>query len=114
MLDFASSSFGVCTFVAVDIYVFQVTFLFDHVMWLTTVYRFIIYTLIMLTTAHVDRGRPTLKDDERFRHGLIHNLQEKLFITVLLCTAPTPLEIRSPSKRLSRRLVIIFIQRKKQ
>ena len=68
----------------------------------------------MLTTAHVDRGGPTLKDDERYRHVLVRDLQEKLFITVLLCTAPTPLEIRSPSKRLSRRLVIIFIQRKKQ
>ena len=43
----------------------------DVVMWLTTVYRFIVYTLIILTTAHHDRGRPTLKDDERFRHGLV-------------------------------------------
>ena len=25
----------------------------------------------MLTIAHADRGRPTLKDDERFRNGLV-------------------------------------------
>ena len=42
----------------------------------------LIYTL---TTAHPYRGRPTLEDDERFRHGLVCVLQEKLFITVLLC-----------------------------
>ena len=27
----------------------------------------------MLTIAHADRGRPTLKDDERFRNGYFHN-----------------------------------------
>ena len=36
------------------------------VMWLTTVYRFIIYALMMLTIAPAERGRTTLKDDERF------------------------------------------------
>ena len=30
----------------------------------------------MLTTAHADRGRPTLKDDERFRNGLVRDLNE--------------------------------------
>ena len=64
----------------------------------------------MLTTAHADRGSPTLKDDERFWHELVRDLQEKLFITVLLPPPHPihpltgPLEIRSPSKRLSRRL----------
>ena len=59
----------------------------------------------MLTTAHADRGRPTLKDDERFRQVLVRDLQDKLSITVLLCPLTAPLEIRSRSKRLSRRLV---------
>ena len=27
----------------------------------------------MLTIAHADRGRPTLKDDERFRNGYFHD-----------------------------------------
>ena len=27
----------------------------------------VLYTLTMLTIAHADRGRPTLKDDERFQ-----------------------------------------------
>ena len=31
----------------------------------------VLYTLTMLTIAHADRGRPTLKDDERFRNGLV-------------------------------------------
>ena len=45
----------------------------------------------MLTTAHADRGSPTLKDDERFWHELVRDLQEKLFITVLLPPPhPTP------------------------
>ena len=30
----------------------------------------------MLTIAHADRGRPTLKDDERFRNGLVRDLNE--------------------------------------
>ena len=29
----------------------------------------------MLTTAHANRGRPTLKDDERFRNGLVRDLK---------------------------------------
>ena len=45
-------------------------------MWLTTV--LILNTLTMLTTAHADRGRPTLKDDEHFRNGLVRDLKEKL------------------------------------
>ena len=28
----------------------------------------------MLTIAHTHRGRPTLKDDERFRNGLVHDV----------------------------------------
>ena len=36
----------------------------------------VLYTLTMLTTAHADRGRPTLKDDERFRNGLVRDLNE--------------------------------------
>ena len=64
----------------------------------------------MITTAHAARSRPTLKDDERFRHGLVRDLQEKLFITVLLCPLTAPLEIRSTSKRLSRRLVLFYFQ----
>ena len=38
------------------------------VMWLASI--LIIYTLTMLTIAHADRGRPTLKDDERFRNRM--------------------------------------------
>ena len=36
----------------------------------------VFYTLTMLTIAHADRGRPTLKDDERFRNGLVRDLNE--------------------------------------
>ena len=57
------------------------------VMWLTTIYRYTIYTPIMLTIAHTDRGRPTLKHDQRFRHGLVRNLQQKLFY--LFYSAPS-------------------------
>ena len=35
----------------------------------------VINTLTMLTTAHANRGRPTLKDDERFRNGLVRDLK---------------------------------------
>ena len=45
-------------------------------MWLTTV--LIVNTLTMLTTAYADCGRPTLKDDKRFRNGFIRDLKEKL------------------------------------
>ena len=45
-------------------------------MWLTTV--LIVNMLTMLKIAHVDRGRPTLKDDELFRNGLVRDLKEKL------------------------------------
>ena len=34
----------------------------------------VLYTLTMLTIAHADRCRPTLKDDERFRNGLVRDL----------------------------------------
>ena len=34
--------------------------------------------LTMPTIAHADRGRPTLKDDERFRNGLVSDLGMKL------------------------------------
>ena len=36
----------------------------------------------MLTIAHADRGRPTLKDDERFRKGLVRDLDNR----TLMCT----------------------------
>ena len=36
----------------------------------------VLYTLTMFTIAHADRGRPTLKDDERFRNGLVRDLNE--------------------------------------
>ena len=36
----------------------------------------ILYTLTMLTISHADRGRPTLKDGERFRNGLVRDLNE--------------------------------------
>ena len=108
--------FGVGSFCCCWYLVFPSDFPSWSVMWLTTVYRFIIYTFIMLTTAHADRGRPTLKDDKRFQHGLVRDLQE-LFITVLLCPTKkgqppppphtAPLEIHSPSKRLSSSLVYI-------
>ena len=43
------------------------------VMWLakTLIGIFVINMFTMLTIAHADRGKPTLKDDERpFRYGL--------------------------------------------
>ena len=43
-------------------------------MWLITV--LIAYMLTMLTTAHTDCGRPTPKDDEQFRNGLVRDLNE--------------------------------------
>ena len=42
-------------------------------MWLASI--LIINTLTMLTIGHADRGRPTLKDDERFRNGYFHDLK---------------------------------------
>ena len=48
------------------------------VMWLgkTLIGILVINTLIMLTIAHADRGKPTLKDDERpFRYGLFRDLK---------------------------------------
>ena len=36
----------------------------------------------MLTIAHADRGRLTLKDDERFRNGLVRDLDNR----TLMCT----------------------------
>ena len=39
----------------------------------------IITTLTMLTTGHADSGRPTLKDDERFRNRM-DNFQTQQFI----------------------------------
>ena len=38
----------------------------------------VLYTLTILTIVHADRGRPicTLKDDERFRNGLVRDLNE--------------------------------------
>ena len=46
-------------------------------MWLASI--LIINTL---TIAHADRGRPTLKDGERFRNGLFHDLDN----CTLMCT----------------------------
>ena len=42
----------------------------------------VINTLTMLTIAHADRGRPTLKDDERFRNELVRDLDNR----TLMCT----------------------------
>ena len=47
------------------------------IMWLAS--ALIITTLTMLTIAHVDRGRPTLKDDERFLNRM-DNFQTQQFI----------------------------------
>ena len=47
-------------------------------MWLgkTLIGILVINTLTMLTIAHADRGKPTLKDDERpFRYGLFRDLK---------------------------------------
>ena len=52
------------------------------VMWMASI--LILYTLTMLTIAHVDRSRPTIKDDERFRNGLVWDLEMKL--KTLLCS----------------------------
>ena len=43
----------------------------------------------MLTIAHADRGRPTLKDDERFRNGLVRDLNEFTMNTKLPMNAKT-------------------------
>ena len=43
------------------------------VVWLATV--LILNTLIMVAIAHADRGTSTLKDDERFRNGLVRDLK---------------------------------------
>ena len=42
-------------------------------MWLASI--LVINTLTMLTIAFADRGRPTLKDDERFGNGLVRDLK---------------------------------------
>ena len=45
-------------------------------MWLASI--LIINMLTMLTIAHADRGRPTLKDDERlFRNGLVRDIDNR-------------------------------------
>ena len=49
-------------------------------MWLASI--LIINTLTMLTIAHVDPSRPTLKDGERFRNGFFHDLDNR----TLMCT----------------------------
>ena len=51
-------------------------------MWMASI--LILYTLTVLTIAHVDRSRPTIKDDERFRNGLVCDLEMKL--KTLLCS----------------------------
>ena len=38
----------------------------------------VINMLTMLTIAHADRGRPTLKDDQRFQNGLVPNLKIRI------------------------------------
>ena len=40
------------------------------------IYRLLLDTLFSLTNAHAVRGRPTLKEDERFRNGSVHELKE--------------------------------------
>ena len=52
--------------------------LLSVIMWLgkTLIGILVINTLTMLTIAHGDRGKPTLKDDERpFRYGLFRDLK---------------------------------------
>ena len=49
-------------------------------MWLASM--LVINTLTLLTIAHADRVRPTLKDGERFRNGLVRDLE----IRTLKCT----------------------------
>ena len=36
----------------------------------------------MLTIAHADRSRPTLKDDERFRNGLVCDLTRDKYLAM--------------------------------
>ena len=42
----------------------------------------VINTLTSLTIVHADRGRPTLKDDERFQKGLLRDLKIRLLNSV--------------------------------
>jgi hypothetical protein len=51
-------------------------------MWRTIIFRLLLETLTMLTNAHVVRGRPTLKDVERFWNGLVRELKEKSITTM--------------------------------
>ena len=39
-------------------------------MWLASMLVDVVFRSHLLTIAHADRGRPTLKDDEQFRNGL--------------------------------------------
>ena len=62
-------------------------FLFDRVfrseLWnMLLASIFLLNTLTMLTIAHADRSRPTLKHDERFRNGLVCDLDNR----TLMCT----------------------------
>ena len=54
-----------------DITYLSILIMISIKMWLASI--LIINTLTMLTIAHADRGRPTLKDDERFRNGYFHD-----------------------------------------
>ena len=47
----------------------EVFFQLLFIMWLASI--LMIMMLTMLTNTHADRSRPTLKDDERFRNGLL-------------------------------------------
>ena len=51
-------------------------------MWLALASILVINTLTMLTIAHADRGKSTLKDDERFRNGLVCEYKHEAALTV--------------------------------
>ena len=59
----------------------------------------VFYTLTMDTIAHADRGRPTLKDDERFRNGLFRDLNENA--KIIYMNAKT-IYMNSKRKKLNR------------
>ena len=63
------------------------------VMWLASI--LFLYTLTMLTIAHADRSRSTLKDDERFRNGLVCDLKEKLKMNQIISIQSQTISIQS-------------------
>ena len=51
----------------------------------------------MLTIAHANRGRPTLKDDQRLRNGLVRDLKIR---TLIKCTRSISFDF--PERRFAR------------